>query len=231
MSKQQEEKKGLESVNTALTKTERMLERNRVWLLSGAVVIVMLVVGFLLYRSYVVIPNRQEAQEQIYFAEQQFQKDSLDLALNGDGNHLGFLQVIDKYGSTPAGNLACYYAGLIYRDKGEWDNALKMLSAYKRVDKMVAPIAEGAMGDCYVEKGDLSSALKQYEKAVSSKYNGNPMTTPFFLAKLAVLHEHEGRLAEAQKAYERIRQDYPMSQQAREVEKNLARLAVLGAQE
>ena len=48
MSKQQEEKKGLESVNTALTKTERMLERNRVWLLSGAVVIVMLVVGFLL---------------------------------------------------------------------------------------------------------------------------------------------------------------------------------------
>ncbi len=230
MSKQQEEKEGLESVNTALTKTERMLERNRVWLLAGAGILVVIVVAFLLYRSYVVMPNRQEAQEQIYFAEQQFQKDSIDIALNGDGNHLGFLQVIDKYGSTPAGNLARYYAGLVYRDKGDWDNALKMLSSYERTDKMVAPIADGAMGDCYVEKGDLSSARKQYEEAVSSKYSENPMTTPFFLVKLAILHEHEGRLEEAKKAYERIKQEYPTSQQAREVEKNLARLSVLSAQ-
>jgi len=230
MSKQQEEKEGLESVNTALTRTERMLERNRVWLLAGAGILVVIVVAFLLYRSYVVMPNRQEAQEQIYFAEQQFQKDSIDIALNGDGNHLGFLQVIDKYGSTPVGNLARYYAGLVYRDKGDWDNALKMLSSYERTDKMVAPIADGAMGDYCVEKGDLSSARKQYEEAVSSKYSENPMTTPFFLVKLAILHEHEGRLEEAKKAYERIKQEYPTSQQAREVEKNLARLSVLSAQ-
>ncbi len=52
----------------------------------------------------------QEALKQMFVAENLFEKDSFNMALNGDGNAPGFLEIIDKYSSTPSGNLANYYA-------------------------------------------------------------------------------------------------------------------------
>ncbi len=42
----------------------------------------------------------------MFKAEEYYRMDSLNLALNGDGQNLGFLKVIDRYGGTDAGNLA-----------------------------------------------------------------------------------------------------------------------------
>ena len=53
-------------------------------------------------------------------------KDSMNLALNGDGNIYGFLKIIDKYGSTNAGNLAKFYAGRILIGNGEFEKGLKI---------------------------------------------------------------------------------------------------------
>jgi len=50
----------------------------------------------------------------MFFAEQYFEKDSLKLAMNGDGTNPGFIQIIDEYGSTKSGNLARYYLGICY---------------------------------------------------------------------------------------------------------------------
>ena len=59
-------------------------------------------------------PLEQEAHADMYMAEIYFEKDSFNLALNGDGQYLGFLDIVDEYSLASAGNLANYYAGLCY---------------------------------------------------------------------------------------------------------------------
>lgn len=216
----QQEGQGLDNLNHALSKTEKFIEQNRYWLFGGVGAIILVVVGVLLYKSYVVAPRNERAQQQLFYAQQQFEKDSLDLALNGDGNSLGFLQVIENYSSTKAGNLANYYAGLIYREKGEWDLALKHLKAFKKRDEMLSPLAYGAQGDCFVEKGDFSSAMSSYNKAIA--YKKNTLTTPYFLRKIGLIECQQGNWAAAKEAYERIKREYPESSQARDIDKYIA---------
>ena len=47
-------------------------------------------------------------------AEIYFEKDSFNLALNGDLNSAGFIDIADDYSSTKTGKLANYYAGICY---------------------------------------------------------------------------------------------------------------------
>ncbi len=55
----------------------------------------------------------------MFMAEKYFAEDSLNLALNGDGNYSGFLQIIDDYKWSEAANLSHYYAGVIFFAPGE----------------------------------------------------------------------------------------------------------------
>ena len=55
--------------------------------------------------------KENEAKAQMWMAEQYFERDSFNLALNGDGNYLGFLDIIEEYGITKSANLANYYYG------------------------------------------------------------------------------------------------------------------------
>ncbi|UKI39587.1 MAG: hypothetical protein L6V35_01520 [Alistipes putredinis] len=52
--------------------------------------------------------------------------------MEGDGSTAGFLEVIEKYGSTPQGNIAKHYAGICYLKNGDLDNALAYLAKYKK---------------------------------------------------------------------------------------------------
>ena len=47
--KVEEQPKGVESIENALTHTEQYLEKNRKWLLIGVGVLVLLVVGYIAY--------------------------------------------------------------------------------------------------------------------------------------------------------------------------------------
>lgn len=217
---QQGESEGVERVDAALTRTEGFIERYRYWILGCVGVAVLVIVGVVLYRSYVLAPKEQEAQEQMFHAQRYFQQDSLSLALNGDGNNIGFLQVVQEYSGTKAGNMARYYAGMIYREQGDWDAALQMLSDYDKEDRMLAPIAYGAMGDCYVEKGDLASGVKYYKKAV--EYGENGLVAPIFLMKLAAVAGKQDEWKSAEAAYEQIKTGYPQSAEARDIDKYIA---------
>lgn len=65
-------------------------------------------------------PRVVSAKDSIWGAEAYFNKDSFDLALNGDGAVSGFLAVAEKYGNTPSGNMAQYYCGICYMKKVIW---------------------------------------------------------------------------------------------------------------
>lgn len=216
--------KGLKDVEETLSKTEQFLENNYKNMLTGLVVVVLLVGAFWL--SKVLLGKRQdEAQAQMFQAERYFEIDSLDLALNGDGNYLGFLDIADDYKLTNSGNLAHYYAGICYLHMGEFENAIDYLQKYKKKDNVLGSMAIGAIGDAYVELGQMDKGIDKYVEA--AEFGDNSFNTPLFLMKAAELHELNGEYADALALYERIEDDYPNTNEGLSIDKYIARVKVL----
>ena len=157
----------------------------------------------------------------MFVAEQYFETDSFNLALYGDGNYSGFLEIIDDYGITKAANLSKYYAGISFLKLGQFEDAIDYLQKFKSKDKMVAPIATGAIGDAFVELGETEKGLNQYLKAASA--SDNTFTTPMFLMKAGQIYENLGDNKKALDIYEQIRKDYPDYSRRNNIEKYITR--------
>jgi len=166
-----------------------------------------------------------EAQGQMFRAEQYFARDSFNLALNGDGNYLGFLDIIDEYGITNSANLAHYYAGLSYLHIGQYDQAIEYLKEFKVNDKIIEPQKYGALGDAYLEKDNTEEALECYQKAIDA--DDNTFTKPLYMSKAAFVYEIQGEYNKAIELYEEIKRKYPESSQSEDADKNIARLKAM----
>ena len=214
----------ISNVEETLTRTEQFLEENYKTLLIGLGVIVVLVGIFWLGRLYLGKKN-DEAQSQMYQAERYFEMDSLNLALNGDGNYLGFLDIIKDYKLTNTGNLSKYHAGICYLRLGNYQEAIDLRSKYSKKDKVLGSLAIGATGDAYVEMGDLDQGVAKYLEA--AEFGLNSFNTPLFLMKAAKLYELTRKYSDALKVYERIQSDYPESTEGASIDKYIARVKLL----
>lgn len=214
MSKETEEKEikaaeeNLANVQNALGKAEQFLEDNQKAFAYGAIAIIALVAIVWCLRTQYFEPREQEAQKEMFAAQYNFEADSFNLALNGDALNSGFLKVIDEYGSTKAGELANYYAGVCYLQLGDFENAKKYLSDYDGEDPILASYAVGLCGDAESELGNYDAAVSLYKKSVGM---GNKVVAPIFLQKLGLLYEKLGKPAEAKAAYAEIEESYPNS--------------------
>lgn len=211
----------LTEVESALTNTEQFLEKNQklITIVIGAIIVIS--VGYLGMKKFYLEPRGKEAQDQIFQAQNYFAKDSFNLALNGDGNNPGFLDIIDEFGSTKAGNLAKYYAGVSYLHMGKFDNAIEYLKKFSTDDLLLGPISIGAQGDAQLELGKTDKALDLYTQAY--KMNDNQLTTPIYMLKAGELLENSNKSAEALKLYEAIKLKYPESNEGRSIDKYIAR--------
>jgi tetratricopeptide (TPR) repeat protein len=222
--KKDENPQTISNVEETLTKTEHFLEENYKTLLIALGVIV-IAVG-LVWLSKLYLNNRNnEAQSQMYQAERYLEIDSLKLALNGDGNYLGFLDIAKDYKFTKAGNLACYSAGICYLHLGNFNEAIDFLDKYHKNDKVIASLAIGATGDAYVELGDIAKGVSKYMEAAD--YAKNSFNTPLFLKKAGELYESENKFDEALKVYERIENEFPESTEGSTIDKYIARVKLL----
>jgi tetratricopeptide (TPR) repeat protein len=208
-------------VESALTKTEQFLESNQklIAIVIGSIVIV--TVGYLGLNKFYLEPRDKDAQDQMFMAQNYFEKDSFNLALNGDGNNPGFLDIIDDFGSTDAGNLSNYYAGISYLHMGQYDNAIEYLKKFDTDDVLLGPISIGAQGDAQLELGKTEKALDLYTKAY--KMNDNELTSPIYMLKAGELLEGTNKSAEAMKIYETIKQKFPESNEGKSIDKYIAR--------
>ena len=211
-------------VESALTKTEQFLESNQklISIIIGSIVIV--TVGYLGLNKFYIEPRNTDAKEQMFMAQNYFEKDSFNLALNGDGNNLGFLDIIDDFGSTDAGNLANYYAGVSYLHMGQFDKAIEHLKSFNTDDALLAPISLGAQGDAQLELGKTEKAIELYTEAY--KINENILTSPIYMLKAGVLLESANKTADALKIYETIKLKFPDSNEGKNIDKYIARIKV-----
>lgn len=220
--KNHKQDEGLRDVEVALTKTEQFLEHhlNLVFYVIGGIIVVIL--GYLGIQKFYVSPRNIEAQEQMFTAQNYFSIDSFDLAVNGDGVALGFLDIIDNYGSTDAGNLAKYYTGISYLHMGDYNEAIDYLKKFETDDMLVGPLAKSAIGDAYVELRDFKKAESAYKSAI--EMSDNDFTVPTIKNKLALVYEELGQKEKALEVYEQIMKDFPKNSEIQNIEKSIARL-------
>lgn len=214
----------ISNVEQTLTRTEQFLEENYKTLLTVLGVVVV-IVGLVWLGKLYLSKRNDEAQSQIYQAEKYLEMDSLKLALNGDGNYLGFIDIADSYKFTKTGNLANYGAGICYLHLGEYQSAIDYLNKYSKEDKVIGSLALGATGDALVELGDLEMGISKYLEAAD--YAGNSFNTPLFLMKAGEIYEQTEKYTEALKLYERIQSEYPESTEGSSIEKYIARVKLL----
>ena len=214
----------LQELESALTKTEQFIEDNRKiisYVVGGIILVVAVYLGF---NRFYLLPKEKEANSQMFMAENYFEKDSFNLALNGDGNYLGFLDIIDDYGITKAANRANYYAGISYLHLGQYEEALNYLNDFNTDDLLLGPVTEGAKGDAYLEMGDNESALKHYKKAYT--LTDNELTVPVYMMKAATLLESMDELKEAMNLYQEIKTRYPKSAEGTNADRYIARVKI-----
>ncbi len=210
-----------EALAEQISRSEEFIEKNKTVVFSIGGVIAIVLLGVIFGKYYL---NSQEdlAQRDLFQAQYYFESDSLGLALNGDGNNYGFLDIIDEYAMTDAANIANFYAGATYLKMGDFDNAIRYLSDYSSSDFLVQARAYALIGDAYMELGDYKQAAGFYEKAAN--YNANKEFSPAYLQKAALANEKAGNSAAAMNNYQTILDEFFGASEYNDAKKNVARL-------
>ena len=119
----------------------------------------------------------------------------------------GFLEVVDKYGSTDAGKTAKLYAGLCYAHMGQWQEAVNYLEKYSDAgDQMISKAAMGALGNAYAHLEQFDKAVETLKKAAEKADNNS--LSPLFLVQAGEILENQGKKAEALKLYQQVKEKY-----------------------
>lgn len=210
-----------EALADRLSRGEEFIEKNKkvVFIFGGILAIV--VAGFFLFKYYKETQN-QKADAEIFQAQYYFEQDSLSKALNGDGNNLGFLEIIEEYPMSDAANLAHFYAGTILLHQGQFDEAIDYLKKFSSNDLLLQARAYCLIGDAYMEQGLYSDAAKQYDRAAS--YKTNEFTSPYYFYKAALAYEKMGDVDAAIKNYDMIADKYKTAAEYASAAKSSARL-------
>lgn len=210
-----------EALAEKLTKTEQYLERNKKYVLITIGTLAVVISAIFLGRYYINNQNNQ-AQIDMFQAVYYFESDSLDLALNGDGNNYGFLDIIDNYRFTKAAKLANFYVGASYLKKGEFEKVIDYLSDFSTDDIVVQARAYALIGDAYMELNDFRTASDYYTRAAD--YKPNEYLSPIYLVKAANAFERLMEYESASDCYATIIDEYPESSEYQNARKHKARL-------
>ena len=211
----------LESIETTLTKAEQFVIDNQKPIYIVLAVLIIAVLAFFGVKKYYLEPREKDAQAAIYHAEQYFENDNFATALNGDGNYLGFVDVINDFGGTKTANLAKYYAGVCCLNTGDFNKAVEYLKSYNGKDVLVSSLALGCLADAYMELGNVAEAAKCYVSA--AKKSANSFTSPMYLLRAGMAYEMVGDYQNAINVYNTIKADYPNSNEGFSIEKYIAR--------
>ncbi len=206
-------------------KAEKYVKDNKksLGIIGGAAIAIL--AAYLGYQQFVVKPQEENAQKEMYVAERYFGEDSVNLAIKGDGSFPGFEEIVNNYGSSASGNLAKYYLGMSYLKKGEYEKAIESLSSYDAEDDVTGALALGGIAGAHLELNHLDDALKYYKKAAD--WDENNFTRPQFLMKTAMVYEMQKNYKDALSIYNQIKKDFPTSTEARDIDKYIGRSEAL----
>jgi tetratricopeptide (TPR) repeat protein len=207
--------------NKDFGQTGKFVRENQKSLLFIGGAIVAMIIIYIAYQKLYIGPREIIASNQMHVAQDFWTKKDWDKAIKGDAGYPGFQKIVDDYSNTKAANLAYFYLGIAYLNKGEFRKAIDNLTNYRGGDSMAAAEALGSTADAYVELKDYDKAETYFKKA-ADKAN-NKFLTPLYLKKLGLVYEAQNDNKSADDAYKRIKSDYPDSPQAQNIDEYIAR--------
>lgn len=212
-----------ENAEATVSSAEKFYNENKklIWGVICAIIVIGLAV--LGYQKFIYQPKCAEAMQQCYPAEINFQNNEYELALNGDGNTLGFAQVIEDYGAK-AGKAVYLYAGVCELQLGNYESALNYLKKYNGKDSIMKARALGCQGDAYVGLEDYQQGIACFEKAAASADNVFAAT---YLFKAGQVYEKLGDNEAALRCYREIKDRYPQSLENYNIDSYIARIEAL----
>ena len=222
-----------ETLDSTASKTEEWVVKYQNVILVSIGLVAMIVLSYLGYQNFIILPKSQEATSELNQAQYYFElavnaqsSDSLyRRALNGGEGKYGFLDIIENYGGTDAAQLATYSAGMSFLNLKDYKNAISYLDKFNGNDIMLSSLSKGAIGDAFAQLGQYREAYDYYITA--SSLNNNLYSTPKYLYKAAIIGSELGELSDALELLKRIKKDYPKSNEANLVEVQIARLEKL----
>lgn len=213
----------------ALLKMESFWNKNSKQIMIALGVVVVAIVGWYSYQSFIVQPKEDEAANYMYKAEADFRIDSLNRALKGNPDPTvrskGFLYIINNYGGTKPGNLSKYYAGLCYLRTGDFNNAVKYLSDFSTDARQIQMMAYGALADAYGELGKNDDAVTYYKKAAET-FDEDQLNAGEYLFRAGLKLEVMGKTKEAVEVYKQVKEKFPQSTRGALADKYIYRLSI-----
>lgn len=213
------------SLDEGAGKTEEWVAENQKWIYIIVGLAAVVVLGYLGWQRFIQEPKELEASNEMFQAQQYFDtalagsgtaSDSLyTMALNGGEGKYGFLDIIDNYGSTHAGNLAHYYAGFAYLNTNKYQEAIEHLEDFDGDDEILSALAVGGVGDAFLQLDQPEEALNYYEKAATMR--SNEFTAPRFLLKAAITAIQLGEGEKASEYLNRIKDEFADTPEANQV--------------
>ncbi|KAA6303027.1 MAG: hypothetical protein EZS26_000630 [Candidatus Ordinivivax streblomastigis] len=210
------------NVGELLSKSDVFVEKYLKQTIVAVGAIIIIVIGSIGFHYYYLVPKSHEAEKAIFVAQNYFESQQWELALNGDSlGNLGFLDVISDFGSTSSSNLSKVYAGLCEYQLKDYESALKHLKSYSIKDQLFGAQVLAAMGDCEVNLGNVKESVSYFGKA-AAKANSSQFS-PIYLNKEAIAYESLGEYKKALAVYEKIKSQYPQSPEAVSIDKYIER--------
>ena len=184
----------------------------------GLVALILAVPGYVYYQQQ----QTAQANELLGRILPVYEQGNFDQALNGAGQRAGLLTIADDYGNTAPGNLAAFYAANALYEQSEYDRALTYFQRFEKGNDFIGASAYAAEAAIYETRGDMQTAAERYEQA-ASQYE-NKLTAPRYLIEAGQAYEEAGSFGAAERVYRRVKEEYPDSDQAEEVDRYLARV-------
>ena len=212
------------SLDASASKTEDFVAKNQKVIIGTVLTVAIVAISYFAYQKFIIEPKENDAVDQMFTAQENFKKatdgvsaDSLyNLSLNGSEGKFGFIKIASEYSGTKSGNLAHYYAGIAFLNTGKFDKAIESLEQFKSDDKILKPLALGAIGDAYSQKNQMKEALDYYLKA--SQADKNDFTTPRYLLKAGKTALAMKNKAEATKFFTDIKDNYAAAPEAQGID-------------
>src|SRR6201994_1551777 len=194
--------------------TSKFVRENQKSLIFIGGAIVALILIYVAYQKFYIAPREITAENQMHVAQDFWEKKQWDKAIKGDAGYPGFEKILTDYSNTKAANLAYFYLGIAYLNKGEYRKAIDNLTNYRGSDSMVAAEALGGTGDAYVELKDYDKASTYFKKAADKA--SNKFLSPIYLKKLGLVYETQKDYKSAVDTYKRIKRTTLKAKKAQE---------------
>lgn len=207
-------------VNETLVKSEAFVIKYKKQLITAIVAIVVVVGGVFAYIYGYSKPREDKAQELLGIVMQKYiMKQDFEHALKGEGKTVGLVSIADKYGSTDAGNIAKYQAGLCNYNLGKTKEAIKYLEDFDtKGDNTISAQALYTLANCYANDKQLDKAVSTFKDA--AKATEIPSLCAEYLLQAGLILENQKKNDEALQIYKDIKKKYPTAPICAQQEQN-----------